>query len=161
MIGLSIIFAIAGLLLIFAEFYLPGGIVGGIGGLLMISGFVIFASTDIGPIWIFAYVIIAAALLTITIRLALHRIQSSKSKNTLYLNQDQEGFRASSFDEDLIGKQGIATSSLKPSGHIQIDGKHYQAVSLGRFIEKETPIEIVRGEGARFIVKSLKKQEKT
>ena len=156
MIILSIVFAIIGLFLLFAEFYLPGGIVGGIGGLLMIAGFVLFAQENKGPLWITTYILGEILLTFLVIKMALWRIKASKSKNTFYSNQDQEGFRASSYDETLIGKQGTSLSSLKPAGHIQIDGKHYQAVSQSRFIAKGVSIEVVRGEGSRLIVKSLK-----
>lgn len=156
MIILSVIFALVGLFLLYAEFYLPGGIVGGIGGLLMIAGFVLFTSDNPGPLWITTFILGEILLTFLVIKLALWRIKASKSKNTFYSNQDQEGFRASIYDKTLIGKKGISLSSLTPAGHIQIDGKHYQAVSQSRFIEKGVSIEVVRGEGARLIVKSIK-----
>ncbi len=156
MIILSIIFVLIGLVLLFTEFYLPGGVIGGVGGLLMIIGLILFALENPGPFWIITFILGEILLTYLVVKMALWRIEASKSKNTFYSNQNQEGFRASMYDEALIGKKGVALSNLKPSGYIQVDGDQYQAVSQSRFIAKGVPIEIIRGEGSRLIVKSLK-----
>ena len=89
----------------------------------------------------------------LTIKLALYRIKKNRHKNTIYANQDQEGFIASSYNKTLIGKIGTAESDLKPSGHVLIQGKREQAVSQGTYIKKGEKVIVVTGEGARLIVR--------
>lgn len=69
------------------------------------------------------------------------------------LTSDQQGFQASTYDTDLIGKEGMAFSDLKPSGHIMVEERLVQALSETGYIVKGIPIVIVGGKGANFIVK--------
>ena len=92
-------------------------------------------------------------LLVMTIRLAIWKIKRTQSGSHFYLAEDQEGYVASSYDTELVGKSGITLTALKPCGHIKVQDTPYQAVSEGGYVKKGTKIKIVRGEGARFIVK--------
>lgn len=148
--------AVIGLVLIYFEFFLPGGLVGILGGLLLIGSAFVFAMEYGGAMWTTIYVFVLIALLVFTIKFALFRIKHTKTKNTLYSNQDQEGFFASSFHEDLIGKEGIAASNLNPSGHIWVDDKRHQAVSNGSFVKKGEKVKIIRGQGSYYVVNKIK-----
>ncbi len=153
---LSIPLALIGFVLIYFEFFLPGGLVGILGGLLLIGSAFVFAMEYGGAMWTMLYIFSLIALLVFTIKFALFRIKHTKTKNTLYSNQDQEGFFASSFNEDLIGKEGVVASNLNPSGSIWIEEKRYQAVSNGPFIEKGEKVKIIRGQGSYYVVKKIK-----
>jgi membrane-bound serine protease (ClpP class) len=52
----------------------------------------------------------------------------------------------------MVGKKGVALTSLRPSGKIRLDGEPFDAVTEGEFIEKDAPIEIVQIEGNRIVV---------
>jgi membrane-bound serine protease (ClpP class) len=54
----------------------------------------------------------------------------------------------------IVGSEGIATTDLRPSGKVIIDGHHYDAVShFGDFIEKGTPIIITKYEATQLYVR--------
>lgn len=144
---------ILGLLLIYFEFFVPGGILGVLGGLLMLLGIALFIWEQTHLYWIVIYVIALVILLIFTIRFALWKI---KQKPSMYASDDQSGYLASSFDKELIGKSGKALSNLKPSGHIEVEGERYQAVSESSYIKKGESITIVGGEGARYRVRIKK-----
>ncbi len=146
-IGLGIL----GLLLIYFEFFVPGAILGIFGGVSMIAGVIFFAVNESNFWWLALYVVSLVLLLIAEIRFAIWKIK--RAKDGFYARGDQEGYTASTFNEDLIGKEGEAMSSLRPSGRIIVDGNPYQVVSEEGFIKKGTPILIVRGEGARLIVR--------
>ena len=148
-IGLALI----GLLLVYFEFFVPGGILGILGGVLMIGSLIIFVWEQDHITWLIVYIFALIALLAFTIRLALWKIKRTKGKNTMYAWQDQEGFLASTFNRELIGKSGIALTNLKPAGHVRVEGERAQAVSQGSYVKKGEAIKVVSGEGARLIVR--------
>lgn len=81
-------------------------------------------------------------------------MKTGKAKG-FFLDSAQEGYVASSFEKELVGKQGEALSDLKPAGHILIEGKRHQALSKMGYLVKGTKIEIIGGQGAHLIVKKV------
>ncbi|MGE9294202.1 MAG: NfeD family protein, partial [Puniceicoccales bacterium] len=56
-------------------------------------------------------------------------------------------------DATLVGKQGIALTKLTPGGKVRIVDKAYEASSQSGLLHKGAPIEVVRVEDFRIIVK--------
>ena len=56
-----------------------------------------------------------------------------------------------------VGKQGIASTLLRPVGKIEIDGEYLDATSEVGFIDKGEPIEVTRFENAQLFVKKNQK----
>lgn len=152
---IAFILLFIGLLLIFIEFFLPGGILAVLGGLFVVAALVFFALKTISLLFFFLFFLLTAALVFIVIRFALKRMRGTKS---IYLNHDQSGYSASSFERELIGKEGRAISDLKPSGHIVVEGRSFQAVSRSGYILKDTRVAVIGGEGGHLIVKELPKE---
>jgi membrane-bound serine protease (ClpP class) len=142
-----------GLLLVLIEFYIPGAIMGIIGGFLIFASIILFGTSDHNGIEILFFVIGAAVGLVFIVRFAIWRIYSTRKENTIFLDQDQAGFQASSFDKSLIGKEGTVFTDLKLSGHVMIEGKQYQALSQTGYIIKGKPVVVIGGQGAYLIVK--------
>lgn len=151
------ILLILGLLLILFEFYLPGAVIGIIGGAIILISIILFAQTHS---WIALLFFILAAIICVglLIRFALWRIVQAKPEHSIYLHGDQEGYQASSFDATAIGKIGIVLSDLKPGGYITIDGKQHQAISITGYIPKDEQVIVLSGQEESLIVKSLKKE---
>lgn len=148
--------AAIGIALIYSEFFLPGGILAVLGGIsLLTSSILCFmqASTLWGVLYLL-FLMIAAFL---TCRLALWKMRRSKTKDRFYLEKDQEGYVASSFNDNMIGKQGTVFTELKPAGHILIEGTQYQALSETGFLSKGDPVEVVGGQGSHLIVRTTLK----
>ena len=61
--------------------------------------------------------------------------------------------------EELIGRRGIAKSSMLPSGQVVIDGRKYDAVSQGMAIEPGDPIEVIAFRTYKIIVRRLSENE--
>lgn len=55
--------------------------------------------------------------------------------------------------ENLVGKEGITLTDLRPVGTIKIDENHYSAVSNAQWVSKDTSIEVVSVDGTRILVK--------
>jgi len=70
----------------------------------------------------------------------------------------EEGFHSDKSGMDyLLNRQGVALTSLRPSGSIIIDGKRFDVVTEGEMIDKDTPVRVSKIEGARIVVKTLQK----
>jgi len=147
-----------GLLLVLFEFYLPGAILGVIGGCLIFASLIIFASETSSIIAIIAYVLGTFIALALLIRFALKRIVNSRSVFSIYSREDQEGFKASSYDAAAIGKRGIVLSDLKPGGYILINGVQHQALSISGYIPKGHEVLVLSGQEESLIVKSITKE---
>ncbi len=145
-----------GFLMIFLEFFLPGGIMGAIGALLVLVSIVLFALNAQSAIAVALYVIGSLIGMGVLIWFAIWRIKTGRAKG-IFLHTAQEGYVASSYDKELIGKEGEALSDLKPAGHILVSGKRYQAVSKTGYVVKGSKIVVVGGQGAHLIVKSESK----
>ena len=69
-----------------------------------------------------------------------------------------EGFvGVNSKEHELIGKQGMASTILRPSGKVEIDGDIYDATALTSYIDKGEAIEVVKYETAQLFVRKADK----
>lgn len=149
---------VLGLILIFIEFYLPGAIMGTSGAILILTSIILFGMQSESPIEILLFILVVGVLLGFLVKFALWRIRTSKSKFSIYSDDSQDGFQASSFDEKAIGMKGIVVTDLKPGGHIIVDGKRRQAISQSGYITKGSEVLVIGGQEESLIVKSVKKE---
>lgn len=148
---ISFILLFMGLILILLEFYLPGAVMGFLGGTAILFAILSFGQSH--SLWAtILFVASAIALIILLIRFAIWKIVSAKPDASIYLKSDQEGFRASSYDHQAIGKTGVVLSDLKPGGYILIDGVQHQAISTIGYIAKGTEIKVVSGQEESLIV---------
>ncbi|WP_237753986.1 NfeD family protein [Parachlamydia acanthamoebae] len=71
---------------------------------------------------------------------------------------EQEGYQA--FSSELLpqpGKTGKAETTLRPAGKVIIDGKYYDAISSGSFIEKGSPIHVIGFDSGTLLVEEESK----
>ncbi len=155
MMLLACFIGLVALICLYLEFFLPGGILALCALCCMIAGTTLFFWQANEP-WMgalyLALLIVAAVAVSF---LALKLIR--RSKDSFCLHMDQEGFSSGSESlKELMGKEGVVSTELKPSGHIRIEGQIYQAVSQGDFIIKDSKIEVVSTRGSYLIVKVKK-----
>lgn len=147
-----------GLFLLLMEFYLPGAVLGTIGAVLLVLSVFFFSSQSGSPIEILLFIVLMIVGIVGVVKFALWQIRGTKKENTIYLDSDQEGFFASSFDSSLIGKSGIALTDLKPGGYILIEKKKYPAISVSGYLVKDSEVTVLSGQGDSLMVKRLNKE---
>lgn len=148
---------VLGLLLILLEFYVPGAVMGVMGGIAILASILLFAQThSLGAVILF--ILAAIVCIVFLIRFALWRIVKAKPGQSIYLHEDQEGYVASSYDASAIGKAGTVLSDLKPGGYILVDGKQHQAISIAGYIPRGEKVVVISGQEESLIVKSIKKE---
>jgi len=140
-----------GVLLLSLEIFVPGGVLGIIGGLMIMS--TIFMSLFIfekyGVLIAFLILIFAVAVLVLWISIFPKtylgkRVSLSDTLKTAKSNDDRK---------DLIGAEGVVVSELRPSGFAKINGKKLDVVSSGGLIEEGKDIVVTNVEGFRIVVK--------
>lgn len=65
------------------------------------------------------------------------------------------GYTSSDSKDDLMGLEGVALTSLRPSGTVLIQDRRIDVVSVGDFIEKGAHVKVVDTSGSRVMVTRL------
>jgi len=139
----------AGLALLLAEVFLPGGILGIVGGLLLLSavalGYVNFGFVT-GTIF-FVGVLAVAGLGFAGWMAWFPRLPVGRQ---FILSKAIAGERPS---PSLLAREGVALTMLRPAGTAKIDGRRVDVVSESDFIEEGSAILVVAVEGNRVVVR--------
>ena len=61
-------------------------------------------------------------------------------------------------DTRWLGKHGVAHSALRPAGIAEIEGERVDVVSNGELIDAGQPVEVIRVDGNRVVVRQVSKQ---
>lgn len=161
--GLEIIMFIGGVVLLLLEiFVIPGFGIAGIGGIILIlaSLFLSLINTDyfydMGTISS-AIVQLAGSILlaVVAILLLLKYLPKSKSFNKLVLADEEktsQGFSSNPDYSAILHSTGVALTPLRPAGSVIIDGKKYDVVTEGEFIEKGKNVKVIKTEGVKIVV---------
>jgi membrane-bound serine protease (ClpP class) len=164
---IDIVLFVVGVGLILVEvFVIPGfGVAGVLGILFMIAGlFMALAGSwpfvTAADIYRAIYTLAGSVALTIIGALAITAfLPKTKVFGTFVLSESQKrelGYSSHASHEELVGKEGVALTTLRPSGTALIDDERVDVVSDGGYIEANKPIRVVRIEGIRIIVKETK-----
>lgn len=150
---------LVGILLMILEIFLPGGIVGAIGFISIVSGLVMAAyDTEQGLASLGIAVLITAVITFILIKkygfkgLINRFILSDEQRN-------EQGYVAPKDQRNLVGKKGIALTPFRPAGVAKIEGTRVDAVSAGGFIQAGVQIVVVQVEGTRVVVQEEEQKE--
>ncbi|MBL4625265.1 MAG: nodulation protein NfeD [Flavobacteriales bacterium] len=167
----EILLFIGGVILLALEvFVIPGfGVAGVLGIILVISGLTLSLVGNVG--FEFSPVNgdeLAQALFTVIISMVLSvslsiyfgvKLLNSKLFGSLILETSlnkEDGFiSVDSSEFELIGREGITTTILRPVGKIEIDGNIYDASAESGYIEQGEKVKVVRFETAQLFVRSI------
>ncbi|MCI6084949.1 NfeD family protein [Selenomonas sp.] len=145
---------LGGILCIIIEMLLPTvGLFAGVGVAAMLYSVVLALGGDVDAI---LAMLGAVVLAVVTFALIVKKLPSSKLWNKFVLHDQstsKRGFVSAAPREALVGRTGVVTTELRPSGTADIDGKPVDVVSEGAFLPKGTEVRVVTVEGARVVVR--------
>jgi len=153
-----ILIFIVGFVALFLELFVPAlGIIGAIGIACMILG-TVFAyrgyGNTVGTVFLVITLIGVPAMIMVGLKVFPRTfvgkkliLGSSMSQEQGYTSHTEEKYR------ELSGKEGVALTTLRPSGIVQIEGKKYSVVTSGELIEAKEKIKVVKVEGNRIVVR--------
>lgn len=144
-----VILYIVGLIAVFAEILIPGMIVG-ICGFICVVGSILMAyqsgATGLG------HIMVGVSVLSIPVFLLLwYRLTS----RTFAITASEAGFTAPGGLEDLLNEEGVALTTLRPSGIASIKGRRVDVVSRGEMVSMNTRIKVIEVQGNKVVVKPI------
>lgn len=148
--ALIIVLFFAGFLLIAAEVFVPGLIVGTLGFLCL--------AASIGLVF-YHYGALAgsiAALVISTLSIGglivwLNIFPKTFLGRRIVLSRQQSS--GAPRDAGLVGETGVALTALRPSGTARISGKRVDVTAVGEFLEQGAAITVVATDGLRVAVR--------
>lgn len=155
----TLLIFIAGLALVIAEFFVPGGIVGILGGVLIILS-LLFAGANVSQmIWaIFIALMVAIIGMVILMKFFGKKMHVFNKLVLKDATTTEDGYVSNVNRIDLLGKVGKTITPLRPAGTMQLGGERIDIVSEGSYIDAGKAVEIIKVEGSRIVVRELEKE---
>lgn len=153
---------ILGFALIFVEMFIPGGIIGLVGGLLLIAALV-YALVEFDPFVAFCVLIIeligAAVLFWWWSKFFFKTFLGR-----MFVLGDPDGApegsekKTEEESQDLVGQTGETVTPLRPAGVAKIGGHRRDVVTEGSHLEEGAEVVVVKDEGFRIVVRKFQQQ---
>ena len=154
----TIVCLIIALVMFFIELFTPGvGLAGATGLLSLIA--VVVMQFGWGQPRVALY-IIAIALLIIVLGLVwvIRSLQKGRlSKSFLVQREHSDGTsvpEVAAAKSELVGKTGVAITTLRPAGIAEFDGRRVDVATAGEFIQKGETVTVVKAEGMHIRVRA-------
>ena len=154
----TIILFVVGLLLLLAEiFFIPGFGLAGIGGIAAILASIFLTFGNI--VQATYSILIALSISVIGFFLLIKYIPSTRTWRKFVLSTEQKkelGYTIETKDlKRLTGEKGIVITPLRPSGIAEVNGKKFNVLTRGEYIDSNTKIKIISVEGNKIVVEAI------
>ena len=144
-----------GIALIFAELFVPGGVLGTVGAIMVIWALTLMTDTFIG---LLLAILVSFTIIGIIIYILIKIIPKERMRNTLILSSSlnkDEGYISSKDLQSYTGKVGIAESTLRPTGKAKIEGRILDVVSEDKLIKKGKMVKVTYVDGTKVLVREM------
>lgn len=153
----TLLLFLIGVVLIIFEIFIPGMVVGIIGLLAVISSILISGVSFI----ITAYAIATALIVAIIGMVVMMKLFGKKLSmlNRMVLTDatdTESGYVSNVNRTELLEKEAVTVTALRPSGVAMLDGERLDVVSEGSFIDVDRKVIIIKVEGSRIVVRENK-----
>jgi membrane-bound serine protease (ClpP class) len=146
-----IIILVVGFLLIAAEVFVPGMILGILGVLCLVAGVAwsyMEYGAGTGTLVLAGVGVLGTGAFLVYMSVFSRTFIGRGVINKGALANDPDLIRPA-----LLGVSGVALTMLRPSGTAKIEGRRVDVIAEGNFIEAGAPLTVVRVEGNRVIVR--------
>ncbi len=147
---LIVVIFVCGAAAILAELILPGVILGLIGAAAVVTA-IVMAYQSGSPAFGHTLLLITIASVPVLVFLWLKVLS-----RFLTLHKTNRATVTPKSRQDLVGKQGVTLTKLRPSGVARIDDERVDVMARGEIIEPNTRIEVVAVEGNRVVVREIR-----
>lgn len=162
-----IVCLVLGLVLLFIEMFQPGFGLFGIIGFFLLGASIIFRAVfhkeeDNVLMQVFQLLLFEFAFVGGGFGLFVLANKKKWLKRTLFVQEatavNPEYSDGTEDFSSLVGKRGVASTTLRPGGKVMIDGATYDVVAENFFVEKGAKIEVKRVEGIKIVVETINKR---
>ncbi len=151
-----------GMVLLIVEVFMPGFGLPGITGIVLELLCIILTYVSHGSMAALGVTLIILAVIAIVISLALRSANKGRlSKSAVILTETEsaeEGYVASGDMDVFLGKTGVTSTVLRPTGMAEFDGVKLNVQSDGEYIAKGETVRVDHVEGARVVVRRIAAQ---
>ena len=141
------------------EAFMPGFGAPGITGVVLEVITLVLAWNAHGPMATLGLLLIVLATLAIAISTSLRSLSKGKlGKSTFILNEtesNEAGYRTTEDMQVFVGREGTASTVLRPTGIADFDGVRLNVSSEGDFIAAGTKVRIISVEGHKILVRTI------
>lgn len=139
------------------EAFMPGFGAPGITGVVLEVITLVLTWNAHGPMATLGLLLIVLATLAIAVSTSLRSLSKgklSRSKIILHETESNEaGYRSTEDLEVFVGREGTATSVLRPTGIADFDGVRLNVSSEGDFVQAGSKVRIISVEGSKILVR--------
>ncbi|MTI81480.1 MAG: hypothetical protein FH758_11485 [Firmicutes bacterium] len=155
-IWLAVLAVILGLLSLVLEiFVFPGFGIAGLTGVILMAWGIVLISTDI--VQSLQALVIGITLTIVFFAWGIRQGYKRKLWHRLALNDKQDSEQGYSAAQpelmELLGKEGVAVTKLRPAGAVEIEGKRIDVVTEGGYILPGSAVIVIKVEGSRVVVR--------
>ena len=148
----------AGVVLLGFEVFVPGAVLGILGGLAMLGGCAL-AFYHYGAGGGAVATAVAFVLLGLMLYIEFVWLPRTRAGRRLFLHHAIDAKSQPPVAEaTVVGQRGEAVTTLAPSGYIVVAGRRYEAYSQSGFVPRGAAIEVVGVDNFRLIVSQPKAQ---
>lgn len=150
--NLVIIFFLLGVLLLAGEVFVPGAVLGILGGAAMLVG-CILSFRVFGPAEGMLVTLVAAALLGLILWIELVWLPRSRFGRRLVVHAASDGTAQPPIaSAAVIGRPAEAETTLAPSGYVLVDGRRYEAYCEAGHAAKGSALRVTGLDNFRLLV---------
>ena len=146
-----------GIGLLVAEVFIPGFGLPGISGIVLQLAAIVLIYINYGGLAALGATIVILAVLGIAISIALRSINRGRLSKSALILQDREtadqGYVATADMDVFLGKEGVTTTVLRPTGMAEFSGVKLNVIADGEYIDKGATVRVERVDGASVVVK--------
>lgn len=142
-----------GYVLLILELFVPGGILGILGGLAVAYG--CYLSFRLGTFWGLGSLGLSVV---VTIGAVAFFLRSRAAKRLVLADAEPRSWKAQNIGlTELVGREGRSLSPLRPAGLAEIDDRRVDVVSDSEFLDAGVAVRVVEVEGNRVVVEPVEK----
>lgn len=147
-----LVLAGVGFLLVLVEMFLPGGVLGVLGGILLLAA-IATGYAQLGPLGgTFTFAVISLVCI-VGFFVWMNTFPKTAVGRKLILAQNLDRGDELPTESALVGREGVAQTALRPAGKAVVDGARIDVVAESGFVEAGEPVSVVLVEGARVVVR--------
>ena len=141
------------------EAFMPGFGAPGITGIVLEIITLVLSWNAHGPMATLGLLLIVLATLAIAVSTSLRSLSKGKlSKSKIILTEtesNEAGYRSTEDMEVFVGREGTASSVLRPTGIADFDGVRLNVSSEGDFVPVGSKVRIISVEGSKILVRVI------
>ena len=144
-----------GYILLLLEIFVPGGVLGVLGGLAVAWG--CYEAFGLGTLWGLASLGLSVV---VTVGLVVGFFRSRAAKRLVLADEEPKSWKAQNLRlPELVGKEGRTLSPLRPAGLAQVGDDRVDVVADSEFLDAGVTVRVIAVEGNRVVVEAVEALE--